>query len=489
MLLPWLTDCHCAASTCRAIFVVLAHIHRTPGVGVRNRGTSIEGVQWRAGYSAATVFRQIRSVSAYTQLTASQVREVTVVLPGKATFAAMFLVVLGAATLTTADAGSVASAQPGPPGHGDADDRAGTRAHGERVGELAVRLAGVESRVAQLRADIEARLEEANRARAHVEDARLAHVRARDSQHAAEADAEDATRRVAEQQRELDDFAARSYRQGRVLGSVSTYVGVRSLEEALEWTSLLDAVSRSHDEVLADLERTRAVRAGEHARAGEALRRALARRDAAEHARRVAETTEREAISARNREQQYVERIMEWKASAESDLAVARQRGDGPSRMTSMRAAAEFGTGTPSASPVVEQVVERALSQWGVPYAWGGGDTSGPTRGVRDGGVADGHGDHNKVGFDCSGLMIYAFAGVGIELEHYSGAQYQAGEHLPVSQARRGDMLFWESAGRTHHVALYLGDGVLVEAPYSGSRVRVAPVDHDGIAPRAVRLV
>lgn len=140
-------------------------------------------------------------------------------------------------------------------------------------------------------------------------------------------------------------------------------------------------------------------------------------------------------------------------------------------------------TAPPSDSARVETVVNRALSQLGVPYAWGGGDANGPTRGIRDGGVADAHGDYNKIGFDCSGLMIYAFAGVGEALPHYTGYQYTAGPQVPVAQRQRGDMLFWPG-----HVALYLGDGKMIEAPQSGEVVKISPVRMAGISPMVVRL-
>ncbi|MCT2222114.1 NlpC/P60 family protein, partial [Dietzia cinnamea] len=140
--------------------------------------------------------------------------------------------------------------------------------------------------------------------------------------------------------------------------------------------------------------------------------------------------------------------------------------------------------GTPSSNARVETVINRALSQLGVPYAWGGGDANGPTRGIRDGGVADSHGDYKKIGFDCSGLMIYAFAGIGKALPHYTGYQYTAGPQYPVATRQRGDMLFWPG-----HVALYLGDGRMVEAPQSGDVVKISPVRMAGISPMVVRLV
>jgi peptidoglycan DL-endopeptidase RipA len=136
----------------------------------------------------------------------------------------------------------------------------------------------------------------------------------------------------------------------------------------------------------------------------------------------------------------------------------------------------------------VEISVNRALSQLNVPYAWGGGDGNGPTRGIRDGGVADSYGDYNKVGFDCSGLMIYAFAGVGIDLPHYTGYQYTSGPQFPLSQMKRGDMIFY-GPNASQHVALYLGDNKMVEAPQSGDVVKVSPLRTAGAMPNVVRLL
>ncbi len=127
-----------------------------------------------------------------------------------------------------------------------------------------------------------------------------------------------------------------------------------------------------------------------------------------------------------------------------------------------------------------EYVIRRAMSQMGVPYSWGGGNAAGPSRGIDSGA--------GTVGFDCSGLMLYAFAGVGIKLDHYSGSQYNAGRKVPNSQMRRGDMLFW-GPNASQHVALYLGDGQMLEAPYTGSMVKISPVRTSGMTPYATRLI
>jgi predicted nucleic acid-binding Zn-ribbon protein len=127
-----------------------------------------------------------------------------------------------------------------------------------------------------------------------------------------------------------------------------------------------------------------------------------------------------------------------------------------------------------------EYVIQRAMSQMGVPYSWGGGNAGGPSRGIDSGA--------GTVGFDCSGLILYAFAGVGIKLPHYSGSQYDMGRKIPSSEMRRGDVIFYGPGG-SQHVALYLGNGQMLEAPYTGSNVKVSPVRTGGMTPYVVRYI
>ncbi|TKV60713.1 hypothetical protein FDO65_03245 [Nakamurella flava] len=131
------------------------------------------------------------------------------------------------------------------------------------------------------------------------------------------------------------------------------------------------------------------------------------------------------------------------------------------------------------------QTVVAAAKRWlGTQYAWGGGDSDGPTLGIRDGGVADRYGDYNKVGFDCSGLALYAWAQVGVYLPHYSGYQYQGQPKVSRGDLQPGDLVFWayntSDPGTIHHVAIYLGDNQIIEAPNSGSYVRISSMYWDG---------
>jgi cell wall-associated NlpC family hydrolase len=128
----------------------------------------------------------------------------------------------------------------------------------------------------------------------------------------------------------------------------------------------------------------------------------------------------------------------------------------------------------------IEYVIRRAGSQMGVPYSWGGGTLDGPSKGVGDGA--------NINGFDCSGLMRYAFAGVGVLIPRFSGDQYNAGRHIPQDQARRGDLIFYGPGG-SQHVTMYLGNGQMLEASGSAGKVTVSPVRKAGMTPFLTRII
>ena len=128
----------------------------------------------------------------------------------------------------------------------------------------------------------------------------------------------------------------------------------------------------------------------------------------------------------------------------------------------------------------IEYVIRRGASQLGVPYSWGGGKPTGPTTGIDSGA--------NTVGFDCSGFTQFSFAGVGVLIPKYSGDQYNTGRKVPVSQAKRGDLLFWGPGG-SQHVALYLGGGQMLEAGGTAGKVTVSPVRRGGLQPYVARII
>jgi cell wall-associated NlpC family hydrolase len=79
------------------------------------------------------------------------------------------------------------------------------------------------------------------------------------------------------------------------------------------------------------------------------------------------------------------------------------------------------------------------------------------------------------VGFDCSGLVMYCYAQIGIQLPHYSGYQQNMGVPVPMNALRPGDLVFM-GYPVSYHVALYAGGGQVIEAPHTGDVVKYWPV-------------
>ncbi|WP_246477558.1 NlpC/P60 family protein [Actinokineospora xionganensis] len=409
---------------------------------------------------------------------------------------------------------------PPPPNPSDSELSAGrteAKAKAGKVGELTNQLARAEARLMELQAEVEAKMEDANKALVDLETAEDLAAKAKADAEAAKRESDNASQSIENARKQLDEFAAGSYKQGTTVGSMSAYMGAKSPEDLLARAQLLNAVSGSELDALESMERARTVKANKDSLARAALDEATKRQAEAEQAKRNADAATASAQQAQRDQAGKSKELEAARADYErqldeaqakvgglenqrkryQDWLAAKQREDA-ANAAAAQASAPAGPRPAGPRPAVNRpptgnavriVIDRALSQLGVQYAWGGGNGSGPTRGIRDGGVADSFGDYNKVGFDCSGLMIYAFAGVGIRLPHYSGYQAAAGRRVPLNQMAPGDMLFWATRGRIHHVAMYIGNGQMVEAPYSGSRVRIAPVRYGGIVPYATRLL
>lgn len=125
----------------------------------------------------------------------------------------------------------------------------------------------------------------------------------------------------------------------------------------------------------------------------------------------------------------------------------------------------------PPASGVGSSALGVARGQLGKPYVWG---ASGPNT------------------FDCSGLTYWSFAQTGKMIPRVASSQYYAGQQVPFSQARAGDLIFWSDNGGAsgiYHVAFYLGGGQLLHSPKPGDVVRVASLyNTHKLMPYAVRL-
>jgi cell wall-associated NlpC family hydrolase len=107
----------------------------------------------------------------------------------------------------------------------------------------------------------------------------------------------------------------------------------------------------------------------------------------------------------------------------------------------------------PTANTVGAQALQAALTKRGDPYVWG---AAGPSA------------------FDCSGLVVWAYAQEGITLPHFTGDQWNSGMHVSRSDLEPGDLVFFYPD--ISHVGIYLGDGLMVDAPDFGETVQVQPV-------------
>ncbi|MDD7924086.1 C40 family peptidase [Actinomycetospora chibensis] len=136
--------------------------------------------------------------------------------------------------------------------------------------------------------------------------------------------------------------------------------------------------------------------------------------------------------------------------------------------------AAQAGPGPAAALPpgVARTAIEFATAETGKPYVWG---ATGPSS------------------YDCSGLMLRAYERAGIVLPRVSRDQYKAGAHVAVEQAQPGDLLFWaydqSDPDTIHHVAMYLGNGQMMEAQQTGVPLGTRQVtwDEGELLPLATR--
>ena len=106
----------------------------------------------------------------------------------------------------------------------------------------------------------------------------------------------------------------------------------------------------------------------------------------------------------------------------------------------------------PPPPTMAERAVRLARTQLGVPYVYGGASPG---------------------GFDCSGLVVYVFAQVGISLPHYTGALWNVGVPVSYGGLQPGDLVFFNGLG---HVGIYIGGGQMVHSPHTGDVVKISDI-------------
>jgi cell wall-associated NlpC family hydrolase len=238
---------------------------------------------------------------------------------------------------------------------------------------------------------------------------------------------------------QVDKLASASF-QGARFNKISALLTGSSADDFLERASALNVLASDNQNALEKY--TSAV-----ATAGQA--------------RQQAEDGQRRASEAKAA----AEKLVAEAVKAQTDLAAQiKAVEEAKTRLTPKEKVQLFqppvDTGVYVGSGDAGRAMEVALAQRGEPYVWG---AEGPNA------------------FDCSGLILYAYRAIGISLPHSSRAQYGYGKSVSRNDLVAGDLLFYgSSAGSIHHVAMYIGGGMIVHASTSGVPVKTAPLSGGG---------
>jgi cell wall-associated NlpC family hydrolase len=273
----------------------------------------------------------------------------------------------------------------------------------------------------------------------------------------------DAATRVARAKRNAQSMLAG---QRRAVGQISTQRGalIQALAAARHTSVRLERARQQgieSDRRAAAARAAAARAAAAQQRAEEAARQARAREKADREAREQAEQEARDKTERDNRE----------KAAAAQSAASNDPARSTDSSSNNGGTSASGGGGNPGGSTTppptgtsegsrsgAQAAIAFAREQIGKPYVW----------------AADG-----PSSYDCSGLTMRAWQQGGVSLPHYSAAQYQQSEKVSIGELRPGDLVFYASGSSytsIYHVGLYVGDGQMIEAPYTGESVRISSI-------------
>jgi cell wall-associated NlpC family hydrolase/outer membrane murein-binding lipoprotein Lpp len=308
----------------------------------------------------------------------------------------------------------------------------------------------------QLNTDVELRFEELSQIEDAVE-------KTRRQISGAERDLEQATKDVSRSESLLNRRAMNIYRTGAV-DMVAVFVGATDFQDFVARIDLMRRVGRSDASLVASVKDAR-IRV-------ETAKRALETREAEQLTlREQARRKQDQVLAAQEAQSKYLatlktelKKLIETERLRQEKLAAARAK----ALAAAQRAAANANRGkvlpfdpAKLGSPR-KDVVEIAKEYLKVPYVWGG---------------------TSPAGFDCSGLMQYCYAKIGISLPRTSRTQFHAGAYIPPNRLdllEPGDMVFFGIGGdpdQIHHVGMYVGSGDFIHAPATGDVVRITSLN------------
>jgi cell wall-associated NlpC family hydrolase len=353
----------------------------------------------------------------------------------------------------------------------------------QQVGALSAELAAAQAEVDAARAQSAIALDTFQGKQAE-------HEAAQATAAAAAATARRAREELADARADLADFARQSYLRGSTSPTLEALMTADGPAQMMERAALLEAAGAHQGDVVVQVTAAEEQATAAEAAAQAALALAASLEAEAADALAAAEALEagaRRQAAALAARQASMQQQLEQAQQTLSGLEGARAQAQSYAAQQAAAAAAQHsfapaGTAGPTttagagSSSAVETAISSAREYLGTIYAWGGGSLSGPSVGW---GI-----DAGIVGFDCSGLTRYAYAQAGVSIPRNSRAQYQGLPKVSRADLQRGDLVFWatdtRNASTIHHVAIYLGNGQIIEAPQSGSVIRVTSMRWSG---------
>ncbi len=306
-----------------------------------------------------------------------------------------------------------------------------------------------------------------------------------------------ATRRAAELDSHRDNAARQLYMSGGVGALYGSILEGRSISDVLARVAAVESVAQG--DLIAAVDARRAVEVEStrrrHFAALTEKRRLL--EDQMLASASLARELATEASSALDGANALVRRLVEQERAAAEAAAESAARellgplpwviGPVPADSVTALDRAIADARTAPATRFALTALTEARRWLGTPYSAGGGGQGGPSTGwCSSSAPDDGRAEDGTCaaaitsGFDCSSLMVRVFGVAGLNLPRTSRQQWLTGVHVALTDLRPGDLLFWayerDDPGSIHHVALYLGRGLIAQAPHTGGRVEVAPV-------------
>ena len=250
------------------------------------------------------------------------------------------------------------------------------------------------------------------------------------------------------------------YKNGSDGGTIEVLLGAKSIDDLLNRLDAVDRVSEQDARVLREVKSFRAQvieRKGRLERAQKAQVQVVADK-AAQRSSIESQLSERQRLLSSIKDQiaslEAAERRRQERLAAQAQARFRAAQAAPAATEAAPEALVESDSPAEAIAPAPDAryggVVGIAMQYLGVPYVWGGASPS---------------------GFDCSGLIMYVYAQVGVSLPHHAASQYGMGTAVSRDQLQPGDLVFFNGLG---HAGIYIGGGQFIHAPHTGDVVKIS---------------